>query len=99
MMDDVWFSISFFPFSEWLTSSIEGLRGTLCSTGGKDKMVSVACSDVETMRRWVGGMRKGWSRAVVCERKRKSEMNQDSKLKEELSQVREKKKLGKMGRS
>lgn len=59
-------------------------------------MVSVACSDVETMRRWVGGMRKGWSRAVVCERKR-SEMNQDSKLKEKLSQVREKKKKKEVG--
>lgn len=53
-------------------------------------MVSVVCPDVKTMRRWVEGVREGWSRTMVWERKRKSEMNQDNKLKEKLSQGREK---------
>lgn len=60
-------------------------------------MVFVVYPDMETMKRWFGEMQEEeWSRIVVWERK--SEMNQDSKLKEKLSQER-KKKLDKMGMS
>lgn len=52
-------------------------------------MVFVVYPDMETMKRWFGETQEEeWSRIVVWERK--SEMNQDSKLKEKLSQEREK---------
>lgn len=57
-------------------------------------MVFVVYPDMETMTRWFGEMQEGWSRIVVWERK--SEMNQDRKLKEKTESGKRKKKLDKM---
>lgn len=57
-------------------------------------MVFVVYPDMETMTRWFGEMQEGWSRIVVWERK--SEMNQDRKLKEKTELGKRKKKLDKM---